>query len=177
MVGTELHVRASLWKHCWIRERRDHAGRAIVPSGHGHLDRDTDLAVLVMEGEAPDRTNGGAPVRDALYRAVQARGLAMTTDLDHLDLRPRVGWRVVVGAADAITVEWPHAHPLLYTALVDLPVGWLDAATELRVVVVVAGYGLSLSASGAEHLAPRLERAARAGALAAGAVTSTGPVD
>lgn len=177
MLGTELHVQASLWKHCWIRERSDrgHVRRAVVPPGHGHWARETDLAVLVMAGEAPGRTTGGAPVADALCLAVQARGLAMTTDLDHLDLRPRPGWRVVVDEDGAVTVEWPHTHPLLSTAPVELPAGWREAAAQLRVVVVVAGTGRALSTPAGEHLAPRLDRAARAGALAAGAAAYPQP--
>jgi hypothetical protein len=191
MIGTELHVQASVWKRCRVRERsrRAPARRAVVgPPGpvhaggwhaldrfRGHWSQDTDLAVLVMEGEAADRTNGGAAVEDALYEAALARGLALTTDLDHLDLRPLPGWRVVVDGTGALTVEWPHAHPLLDAAPVDLPSGWLDAVTALRLVVVVAGHGLGLSAPTAGLLAPRLANAAMAGALAAGAVDSTLP--
>lgn len=49
MHGSELPARASVWNH-----------------GRG------SLAALVMEGEAVDRSNGGAPVADALYRVVEA---------------------------------------------------------------------------------------------------------
>lgn len=69
---------------------------------------------------------------------------------------------------NALTLDWPHPHPLLDTAPVELPPGWLDAAVDLGFVLVAAGYGLALNGDG--HLGHRLERAARAGALAAGAV-------
>jgi hypothetical protein len=190
MIGTALHVMASVWKHCQVREAHDHGRvtRAVVghPNGEehggwlathtgmrGHWSRDTNLAVLVMEGESTNRTNGGAPVVDALYMAVLTRGLGLATDLDHLDLRPVLGWRVVVDKAGAVTVEWPHTHPLIHAAPVDLPTGWLEAAADLRLVVVVAGYGLNLAAPAPEMLGTRLERAAENGALAAGAVEST----
>lgn len=185
MIGTALHVQASIWKRCRVRERRDHGQvRRAVVGAHGapdgwwyshlnHWSRDADLAVLVMEGEAAD---GGEPVADALYSAVLTRGLSLVTDLDHLDLRPAPGWRVELDEADAVTVEWPHAHPLLHTAPVDLPPGWHEAAAELRLVVVVAGYGLHLSEPAAGLLAPRLERAAHMGTIAAGAVTVSGVV-
>lgn len=190
MLGTELHVQASVWKHCQVREAHDHGRvtRAVVghPDGEehagwwvantglrGHWSRDTNLAVLVMEGEAADRTNGGPPVVDALYLAVLTRGLGLATDLDHLDLRPVQGWRVLVDASCAVTVEWPHVHPLIHAAPVDLPPGWLEAAADLRLVVVVAGYGLHLATPAPEVLGARLERAAQSGALAAGAVEST----
>lgn len=151
MIGTALHVKASLWRHCHVRASHD-----------------TDLAALVMSGEVPDRGNGGALVADALYWAVLARGLRLAIDLDELDLRPVRGWRVLLDDTNALTVEWPHPHPLLGAAPVELPPGWLDAATGLGFVLVAAGYGLELSANG--HLGHRLERAARAGALAAGVV-------
>lgn len=157
MIGTELHVQASLWKH-----RRT---------------RDTDLAVLVMEGEAPDRTNGGAPVEDALFRVALAQGLGLATDLDHLDLRPVPGWRVVIDEAGAVTVEWPQPHPLLYAAPVDLPPGWVEAATEPRLVIVLAGYGLGLSLPGSDLLAARLAKAAYAGDLAGGAINLSQSLD
>lgn len=151
MIGTALHVKASLWRHCHV--------------GASH---DTDLAALVMEGEVPDRGNGGSPVADALYWAVLARGLGLAIDLDELDLRPVRGWRVRLDDTSALTIEWPNPHPLLSAAPVELPAGWLTAATDLRFVLVAAGYGLDLHTNG--HLGHRLERAARAGALAAGAV-------
>lgn len=171
MIGTALHVQASIWKHCQVRERRDHGrvSRAVVgaaPGGwwHTHLNHwshDADLPMLVMAGET-------AGVEDAFYSAALTRGLSLTTDLDHLDLRPAPGWRVEIDESGALTVEWPHPRPLLRAAPVDLPPGWLDAAAELRLVVVVAGYGLHLSAP--EPLAPRLIHAAHTGTLAAGAV-------
>lgn len=158
MIDTELHVQASLWKH-----------------GRSH---DTDLAVLVMEGEAPDRTNGGgALVEDALFRVALARGLALATDLDHLDLRPVPGWRVVIDEAGAVTLEWPQPHPLLSAAPVDLPPGWVAAATEPRMVVVLAGYGLGLSGPVSDLLAARLARAAYTGDLAAGAINLSQSLD
>lgn len=182
MIGTELHVQASIWKRCQVRERRDHGRvcRAVVsshaqPAGwwHTHMNHwshDTDIAVLVMEGET---ASGDESVVDALYSAVLTRGLALVTDLDHLDLRPAPGWRVEIDEAGTVTVEWPHTHPLLRTAPVDLPPGWCEAAAQLRLVVVIAGYGLDLAAPAAGLLASRLEHAARAGAVAAGAVAAT----
>lgn len=157
MIGTELHVQASLWKH-----RRAHEG---------------DLAVLVMEGAAPDRTNGGAPVEDALFQVVLAQGLGLATDLDHLDLRPVPGWRVVIDETGAVTLEWPQPHPLLYAAPVDLPQGWVEAATEPRLVIVLAGYGLGLSVPVSDLLADRLARAAYAGDLAGGAINLSQSLD
>lgn len=178
MTGTELRVQASLWKHRMVRARHDHdrTSPSVVPAGdrrHGRWARDTDLAVLVAEGEAADRNNGGAPAIDALYRVVSARGLALVTDLDRLALRPVPGWRLTVGRADVVTLDWPHEHPLLRDAPLDLPTGWRYAATELRVVLVLAGYGLGLRAHTTGALSSRLERAARTGALVAGAVGVT----
>jgi hypothetical protein len=138
----------------------------------GHWSRDTNLAVLVMEGETADENSVGHQVVDALYLAVLTRGLGLATDLDHLDLRPVLGWQLVVDEDGAISIEWPHMHPLLHAAPVDLPPGWLEAAADLQLVVVVAGYGLSLAAPDPELLAARLERASQAGALAGGAVES-----
>jgi hypothetical protein len=105
---------------------------------------------------------------DDRYRVACQGKLGLAIDLDELDLRPVRGWRVRVDGTNAVTLEWPHPHPLLATAPVELPPGWLDAATDPGFVLVVAGYGLELSGNG--HLGHRLERAARAGALAAGAV-------
>jgi hypothetical protein len=186
MTGSELYVQASLWKHCRVRERRDHdrVSRAVVAhldrvhTGHGwrtrrRWARDADLAVLVMEGAAVDRSNNGTLAEDALFRALLARGLMLATDLDHLDLRPVPVWRVVVDPSGAVTIDWPHEHPLLREARVELPVGWLEAAVDLGVVVVLAGYGLSLRAPVIDPLAPRLVRAAEVGALVAGAVVTT----
>jgi hypothetical protein len=150
MIGTALHVQASLWKR-----RRSH---------------ERDLAVLVMEGEAADRTNGGAPVEDALFRVALAKGLALATDLDHLDLRPVRGWRVVIDEAGTVTVEWPQRRPLLSAAPVDLPPGWVEAATDLGLVVVIAGHGLGLSGPGSDLLTARLARAAYSGDVAAGMI-------
>jgi hypothetical protein len=167
MIGTEMHVVASVWQHCQVPDR--HPGRF-------RWSRESDLAVLVMEGEVADRLYEGALAEDALYRAVMSRGLTPTTDLDDLNLRRVFGWRVVVDEFSAVTIKWPHVHPLLTTAPVDLPEGWLEAAKDLGFVLVVAGYGLSLAGGPIdEQLSPRLERAARAGALAAGAVTTQIP--
>ena len=172
MTGTELHVQASIWKRCRIRERSVHGqvSRAVVVSrgapGRHAWAHDVDLAVLVMEGEA----TGGT---DALYWAALTRGLVLTTDLDHLDLRLRSGWHALFDAG-TVTIGWPHPRPLLHGASVDLPAGWIDAATALRLVVLVVGHGLGLGEARTppgESLAGRLTRAASAGALAAGAVT------
>ncbi|MFL6121027.1 hypothetical protein [Actinophytocola sp.] len=183
MTGTELRVQASLWKRCQVRERHFHGqvSRAVVGAPGGthwwHTwAHDADLALLVMEGEAADRARGGTALADALYWAVLTRGLALATDLDHLDLRPRPGWHALFDAG-SVTVEWPHTRPLLHAVPVDLPAGWLAAATALRLVVVVAGYGLGLDAERdpvGDHLADRLTRAAHVGALAVGAVAVTG---
>lgn len=163
MLDTELHVQVSVWKRCQVKERR-HRGRvssAVVGPPDGRSTHAADLAVLVMEGEVVDRSNGSAPAVDALYWAALSRGLALATDLDLLDLRPVLGWQVVIDGTGAVTVNWTDVHPLLTTAPVDLPPGGLAAATALHLVVVVAGYGLSLSSP---DLAPRLTRAAWAGA-------------
>lgn len=89
MPGTELHVQAALW-----------------------TDNGWRFAVLILEGEAADKANGGAPRVDALHAAVRARGLPMTTDLDHIALRTIPGWRVRIGKAATISLEWPHHQPL-----------------------------------------------------------------
>lgn len=153
---TELHVQGGLWV--------DHGWR---------------IPVLYMEGEAPDQANG-ALMADALYAVVRARGLRLTTDPDHLFLRPVPGWRIEVDERGAITVRWPHFTPLLAAAPVKLPDGWREAAADLGVVVLFAGYGLGLHdhhADGNGHAITRLSEAAMAGTLASGAVTLAGAED
>lgn len=73
----------------------------------------TRFAVLLLEGEAPDRSNGGAVLADALFRFVLARGLRLTTDLDHLALALTPGWRAHLGQTGGMTLRWPHHAPLL----------------------------------------------------------------
>lgn len=134
-----------------------------------------DIAVLVMEGEAADRTNGGGTAADALYRVTMARGLRLTTDVVHLDLRPVRGWRLVVDHADAITLTWPHRSPLLAAVPLDLPPGWRELAAERELVEVFAGYGLGMhehAADGDAHPLRHLARAAESGAVAAGSVAA-----
>lgn len=147
MQGSELHAQAVVWCH-----------------------REPCLPVLVMEGEAPDRTNGGAIAVDALHRVALATGLRLTTDLDHLQLRPLAGWRMLIDDADRVTLRWPRFRPLLDKAPLDLPSGWLRIATTAHVALVFAGYGLGLHGGGT-GLGRRLLCAAEVGALAAGAVT------
>lgn len=149
---TELHVQAGLWV--------DHGWRT---------------PVLYMEGEAPDRANV-AMIADALYAVVRARGLRLTTDPDHMFLRPVPGWRIEVDDG-AITVHWPHFTPLLDTAPVELPDGWREAAADLGVVILFAGHGLGLHdhhADGNGHAARRLPEAAMSGTLASGAIVLAG---
>lgn len=153
MQGSELHAEAGVW--------RDHRGF---------------LAALLMEGEAPDRTNGGALEPDALYRVVLARGLRLTTDLDHLDQRPVPGWRLLVERDGALTLSWPHVHPLLDHVPLDLPDGWLRLAQDRHLVIVFVGWGLGmheLAHSDADEDAHPLRNvwhAAETGVLATGAV-------
>lgn len=150
---TELHAQAALW-----------------------TDQDWRMAVLLMEGEAPDRANGGMLV-DALYTAARAHGLRMTTDPDQLPLRPVPGWRIHLENSGAITLDWPHFTPLLADAPVALPDGWRDAATELGVVVVFAGRGLGLHehrTDGQAHATSQLRKSAEDGTLAGGAVVVAG---
>ncbi len=150
MDGTELHVQADIWKR-----------------------RHDEVAVLLMEGEAPDRSNGGGVAVDALYRVALARGLPFTTDLDRLSLRPVPGWRLLIDQASAVTLMWPRFPPLLAAAPLDLPPGWGRLATQRGVVALFVGYGLGLHEhAGAGQAQPItcLPRLAASGALAAGAV-------
>ncbi|HET9143281.1 hypothetical protein [Actinophytocola sp.] len=143
MGESELHVQASLWN-----------GRART-------------SVLLMEGAARDRAGGLAV--DALHRIALARGLRLTTDLDRRDPRPVRGWRVRVDRVHAVTLEWPHRHPLLDRAPVELPSGWLRAAAGSGEILLVIGFGLGLREPVREpDLFARLERAARDGALVTG---------
>lgn len=141
MNGSALHVQAGVWAN-----------------GSG------DHAVLCMEGEAPDRTNGGHLMADALYRVTLAKGLRLTTDLEHLDLRPIRGWWVSVDRDGALTLEWPRFKPLFEHAPVELPGEWLKVADGDHFVVVFVGYGLGA------HPMHELEHAAETGALASGVV-------
>ncbi|MGH3952155.1 MAG: hypothetical protein ACRDSE_24090 [Pseudonocardiaceae bacterium] len=150
---TELHAQAAVW-----------------------ADHDWRLAVLYLEGEAPDPATGGM-LAGALLAAVRARGLRLTTDPDHLSLRPIPGWRVRLDDPATITVEWPHFTPLLTAAPLRLPDGWREAATELGAVVVFAGCGLGLhehAADGHAHATHRLHTAAEHGNLAGGTVPLEG---
>lgn len=150
MNGTELHVQAVRWARRRVR-----------------------CAALIMEGEAPDRSNDGAVVRDALYRVALGNGLRLTTDLDHLDPRPVPGWRILVDHAGAVTVGWPRFHPLIEHAPLDLPSGWLGIAAQAGAVRLFVGHGLGLHdhvGDGTEVAASSLEQAAETGALASGMV-------
>lgn len=152
--ATELHIQAAVW-----------------------TDHDWRYAVLFMEGEAPDRTNGGAPLVDALYSVTLARGLRLTTDPAQLPLRPVDGWRIHIEGSGAITLEWPHFTPLLTATPVRLPHGWRDAAAETGIVVVFAGHGLGLhdhATDGNAHAAERAHTAAQRGMLTGGAVRLVG---
>jgi hypothetical protein len=149
MKGCALHVQAGVWDN-----------------HHSH-------AALFMEGEAPDRRNGGGLMADALYRAVLARGLHLTTDLDHLDARPVHGWWVSIDDTGALTLEWPRFNPLLEHAPVDLPEEWRLHAKEDGYVILFAGYELGMcehAEDGDSHPLAHLEHAAECGALASGVV-------
>lgn len=150
MRGSELHAQAGIWCH-----------------------REPCVAVLVMEGEAVDRSDGGAVAADALYRVSLAYGLRLATDLDHLSPQPLAGWRVLVDDSGRVTVRWPRFHPLLDQAPLGLPAGWVRVAFARHVVLVFTGYGLGLHEprTAAPGLDRRLRCAAETGALAAGAVT------
>jgi hypothetical protein len=141
MNGCALHIQAGVWQN----------------HGDNH-------AVLCMEGEAPDQTNGGGLVEDALYRVALARGLHLTTDLEHLDLRPTPGWHVSVDPDGALTLEWPRFRPLFEHAPVELPGGWLAVANGEHFVLLFVGYGLG------DHPLQNLPHAAETGALASGVV-------
>lgn len=148
----ELHIQASLW--------------------HGH-------AVLFLEGEAQDRRNGGGMIEEALYQVALGRGLRLTTDLEHLDLRPVRAWRVRINNDHLVTLEWPHHHPLFEHIPLDLPNAWLPTATEEGLALLFAGYGLGMhehAHDGESHPLDHLEHAAYTGALAAGAVSVSVPI-
>ena len=150
MSGCALHVQAAVWQN-----HRQHAA-------------------LFMEGEAPDRRNGGGMVADALYRVTLARGLHLTTDLDHLDTRPVHGWWVSIDDHGALTLEWPRLQPLLEHAPVDLPEEWRLLAKSEGHVVLFAGYALGMwehADDGESHPIAQLEHAAEMGTLASGVVS------
>jgi hypothetical protein len=153
VVGCELHVQAGVWDH------------------HG---------ALFMEGEAPDRSNGGGLMADALYRVVLARGLHLTTDLAHLNWRPVHGWRVWIDDENAVTLQWPRFRPLLEHVPLELPEEWSVAAKSDGYVVLFAGYELGMhqhTRDGDSHPLTHLEHAAEVGALASGVVpVSTTPM-
>lgn len=150
MHNSELRVQASLWRH-----RR---GRT---------------AVLMMEGRA-----GEEPVADGLFRVALARGLRLTTDLDHRDRRPVRGWRLRVDQDLAITLDWPRFWPLLDRVPLDLPSGWLRAATGAGQVDLFIGCGIGLfEPVPGGHVPSRLDRVARAGAIAAGGLTLVSTAD
>ncbi|HEU5471609.1 MAG TPA: hypothetical protein VFV67_13225 [Actinophytocola sp.] len=146
MPDSELHMQASLWN-----------------GKHGRT------AVLVMEGAARDRSDGGGVAVDALHRIALARGLRLTTDLDRRDTRPVGGWRVRIDRIHAVTVEWPHHRPLVDGVPLDLPSGWLRTASGAGELLLLVGYGLGLR-TGTGRLSAQLERACRDGALVAGTV-------
>jgi len=152
-MNSEFHVQASLW--------------------HGH-------AVLFMEGEARNRRRGSDMIEDALYQVTLGRGLRLTTDLEHLDLTPMQAWRVVIDDDHLVTLVWPHHRPLFEHIPLDLPDGWLPTATEAGTVLLFAGYGLGMhehAHDGESHPLRHVAHAAYTGALAAGAVTVSLPVE
>ena len=158
MSSCVLHVQAGVWQN-----------------HHNH-------AAMFMEGEAPDPRNGGGLMADALYRVALARGLHLTTDLDHLDPRPVHGWWVSIDDEGALTLEWPRFQPLIEHAPVDLPEEWRLLAKTDGFVVLFAGYALGMwehANDGEGHALGHLEEAAEMGALASGVVplrTTPAPV-
>lgn len=151
MNGSELHAQASVWEN--------HGGRT---------------AVLFMEGEARDRSNGGGTMAEALYRVALARGLRLTTDLEHMDRRPIPGWRMLIDEERTVTLDWPHFWPLLAHVPLDLPEAWMRVAAADHLVFLFVGYGLGMHEHARDdlgHPLVHLEHAAETGALAAGAVT------
>ncbi|MFL6144868.1 MAG: hypothetical protein ACJ72N_23760 [Labedaea sp.] len=126
--------------------------------------------VLVMEGEAADRGNGGNLLPDALYRVVLSRGLHLTTDLVRLDRRPVLGWRVRIEPDGSTTLIWPRFHPLLDHAPLDLPKGWLRLAAVAGQIQLFVGYDLGMGDGTQAHPLARLETAAETGALVSGAL-------
>lgn len=152
--AAELHVQTDLWTN-----------------------HDQRFAVLIMEGESPDRANGGEPLADALYTAVLARGLRMTTDLDQLPLRPVRGWHLRIADSGAITLQWPHVSPLLADVPLRSPQGWEQAAKEMGVVLVLVGWCVGLhehARDGNVRAVDHLLEIAENGMLAGGAVAVTG---
>jgi hypothetical protein len=147
MSSCKLHVQASLWE----------TGADRTP-------------VLVMEGEAADRDNGGDLLPDALYRVVLARGLHLTTDLVHLDQRPVLGWRLRIEPDSTMTLTWPRFHPLLDHAPLDLPKGWLRLAAIAGQIQLFVGYHLGMADGTQAHPLTHLEHAAESGALVSGAL-------
>jgi hypothetical protein len=150
MGATELHAQASLW-----------------------LGRAGRTAVLLMEGQARDRSGDGMII-DALHQVALARGLRLTTDLGRRDPRPTPGWRVHVDHDRTVTVEWPGVRPLLDRAPLELPAGWLRAAVGAGRITLIVGYGLALRAAAhGRRLSARLESAARDGQIATGLLPLT----
>jgi hypothetical protein len=90
MPVTTLHAQADLWQH----------GAGVT------------FAALFMEGEmrSPDTE---VDRTDVLLYAVLNRGLRLATDLPRLALGPRPGWAIRLNPAEALTLTWPHAQPLL----------------------------------------------------------------
>ncbi len=184
MGSSELHVQASVWNRCLVMAKRalDGVDPAVIgwpgTRARPRSARSTAFAVLIMEGEAPDRWNGGAVSVDALRRAVMARGLKLTTDLEHLPTHPIPGWRLRVDHTGAVTLEWPHPTPLLCGVPLELPPGWCNAVEAHRSVLLLVGCGLGLHEHAGDpdaHPVQRLEQAAEAGALAVGAVAASLP--
>lgn len=184
MDGSELHVQASVWNHCLVTAKRAVNGVTTTVIGWSgsrarpRIARSAAVAVLVMEGEAPDRWNGGAVSVDALHRAVLARGLKLTADLEHLQMRPIPGWRLRADHSGAVTLEWPHPTPLLIGVPMGLPPGWWHAVAAHGSFMLLVGCKLGLHEHAGDpdaHPVWRLEQVAEAGALAAGAVAASLP--
>lgn len=179
MGSGKLYVRASVWNECILtRAHTRHVDAGAIVGwnhahSHPHAEASTNLALLVMEGEAPDRSDGGGVIADALYRAVLTRGLRMATDLEHIDMRPIHGWKVLVSDTGSLTLRWPRRVELFQDVPLDIPLDWWRAAHELRIVMVLVGCDLGLHghvAGEARTTSQLVDQAARNGALAAGAV-------
>lgn len=152
--ATELHVQPAVW-----------------------TDHDERYAVLLMEGDAPDR-NGDRDTAlvDALRAVLLARGLHVVTDPDQLPRRPVPGWHIDISDGK-VTLRWPHFTPLLSTAPLQVPDGWGDAATATGVVLLFAGHGLGLhehANDGHAHGSARLAEVAADGGVVGGAVIVEG---
>jgi hypothetical protein len=81
-------------------------------------------------------------------------------------------------AENAVTVEWPHARPLLAQAPLVLPDRWRHTAHDQGIVLVIVGHGLGLhehAAGATPHTGALLRQVAENGDLAAGAVRVVGP--